>query len=47
MSERNGVSKRLLEVMKKVGHILEPCQRWDATTSVMARNASVVEWMLK
>ncbi len=36
ISERNGESKRLLEVMKKMGHILKPCQNWDATPCAMA-----------
>ena len=36
ISERDGESKQLLEVMKKMGHILEPCQNWDATPCAMA-----------
>ena len=36
ISEHNGESKRLLEVMKEMGDILEPCQNWDATPCAMA-----------
>ena len=36
ISERDGESKRLLEVMKEMGYILEPCQDWDATPCAMA-----------
>ena len=35
ISERDGESKQLLKVMKKMGHILESCQKWDATPCAM------------
>ena len=36
ISERNGESKRLLEVMKEMVHVLKSCQNWDATPCAMA-----------
>ena len=36
ISERDGESKRLLEVLKEMTRILKSCQNWDATPAAMA-----------
>ena len=36
ISERDGESKRLLEVMKEMSQVMKSCQNWDATPGAMA-----------
>ena len=36
ISERDGESKRLLEVLKNMTNVLKSCQNWDATPAAMA-----------